>query len=179
MMGKFLAAILVISALAAGGGMYYLQVYGYYDEVIASPGQDVVLLPLGEDTPRPISYGDFQAIDAGSSPIRYRACFTTSVTRQELAQLFQISDKQEPRIAPDWFDCFNAEALGKALTAGTATAFVSVKNISYGVDRIVAVTEAGQGFAWHELNECGEKAYDGTVVGEACPPRPETSGASE
>jgi hypothetical protein len=42
------------------------------------------------------------------------------------------------------------------------------------VDRIVAVTDHGQGFAWHELNACGEKAYDGTVVGETCPPRPQS-----
>ena len=175
MLGKFLAIVLVVSGLAAGGAMYYLQVYGYYDEVVLTPGEDVVLLPLGEETPRPIAYGDFQAIDAGSSPIRYRACFTTALTPQELAQLFQVSEQKHPRNAPGWFNCFDAEALGAALDAGTATAFVSVKNISYGVDRIVAVTDQGLGFAWHELNACGEKAYDGTVVGETCPPRPQSN----
>lgn len=174
-MGKFLSVILIVSGLAAGAAMYYLQIYGFYDEVAAKPGQDVVLLPIGETEPRPIAYGDFQAIDAESSPIRYRACFTTSVTRHELAQVFQISDQHEPRNAPNWFDCFDAAALGAALKEGRATAFVSVKNISYGVDRIIAVTDAGQGFAWHELNDCGQKAYDGTVVGEACPDRPSSN----
>lgn len=175
MLGKFLATILVVSGLAAGGAMYYLQVYGYYDEVVPTPGQDVVLLPLGEETPRPIAYSDFSAIDAGSSPIRYRACFTTTLAPQELAQMFRVSEQKLPRNAPGWFDCFDAEALGDALEAGTATAFISVKNISYGVDRIVAITQTGQGFAWHELNDCGEKAYDGTVVGETCPPRPQSN----
>ncbi len=174
-MGKFLSIILIASGLAAGVAMYYLQVYGYYDEVTANPGQDVVLLPLDQDTPRPIAYDNFQAIDAGSSPIRYRACFTTSVTRQELAQVFQLSDQHEPRNAPKWFDCFDAEALGGALKEDRATAFVAVKNIFYGVDRIVAVTDQGLGYAWHELNACGQKAYDGTVVGEACPPRPQSN----
>lgn len=174
-MGKFLSIILIASGLAAGVAMYYLQVYGYYDEVTANPGQDVVLLPLDQDTPRPIAYDNFQAIDAGSSPIRYRACFTTSVTRQELAQVFQLSDQHEPRNAPKWFDCFDAEALGEALKENRATAFVAVKNIFYGVDRIVAVTDQGLGYAWHELNACGQKAYDGTVVGEACPPRPQSN----
>lgn len=174
-MGKFLSIILIGSGLAAGVAMYYLQVYGFYDEVALKPGEDVVLLPLGETAPRPIAYQDFQAIDAGSSPIRYRACFTTSVSRQELAQVFQISDQLEPRNAPDWFDCFDAAALGEALKADRATAFVSVKNISFGVDRIVAVTDSGLGFAWHELNDCGQKAYDGTVVGETCPERPSTN----
>ena len=35
-MGKVLAAMIVLSALAAGGAMYYFQVYGYYTEVTAS-----------------------------------------------------------------------------------------------------------------------------------------------
>ncbi len=174
MLGKFLTVLLLGSALAAGAGMYYLQVYGYYDEVALTPGEDVVLLPLGGDTPKPIAYADFQAIDADSSPIRYRACFTTKLRPQELAQLFQVSEQKDPRNAPGWFDCFDAQALGDALHEGRAVAFVSVKNIFYGVDRIVAVTDQGQGFAWHELNACGEKAYDGTVVGETCPPRPQS-----
>jgi Family of unknown function (DUF6446) len=174
MLGKFLTVLLLGSALAAGAGMYYLQVYGYYGEVALTPGEDVVLLPLGGETPKPIAYADFQAIDADSSPIRYRACFTTKLRPQELAQLFQVSEQKEPRNAPGWFDCFDAQALGEALHEGRAVAFVSVKNIFYGVDRIVAVTDQGQGFAWHELNACGEKAYDGTVVGETCPPRPQS-----
>ena len=47
-MGKFLSLLLIGSGLAAGVAMYYLQVYGFYDEVTATPGQDVVLLPVGE-----------------------------------------------------------------------------------------------------------------------------------
>lgn len=152
--------------------MYYLQIYGFYEEVAADPGRDVMLLPLDAETPQPIAYRGFEAIDAGSSPIRYRACFETGLKPAELAQAFQLSGHKAPRNAPGWFRCFDAEALGAQLEAGTATAFLSVKNISYGVDRIVAITETGQGFAWHELNNCGKKAYDGTVVGETCPPRP-------
>ena len=58
------------------------------------------------------------------------------------------------------------------MEAGTALTFLSQKNIHYGVDRVVAITSDGRGYAWHELNDCGEKAYDGTVVGEECPPPP-------
>ncbi|MEP2715600.1 DUF6446 family protein [Pseudophaeobacter sp.] len=172
MLGKFLAIVLIASGLAAGAGMYYLQVYGYYEDVEATPGEDVVLLPLGQDSPKPIAYENFQAIDASSAPIRYRACFTTRLRPEELAQLFQVSEQKHPRNAPPWFDCFDAEAIGAALEAGSATAFISVKNIEFGVDRIVAVTDQGNGYIWHELNACGEKAYDGTVVGETCPERP-------
>lgn len=75
--------------------------------------------------------------------------------------------------APGWFNCYDAVAIAEALKSGQAQAFLGVKNIHYGVDRIVAVTSDGKGFVWHALNNCGEKAYDGTVVGEECPPRPE------
>ena len=61
---------------------------------------------------------------------------------------------------------------GAELEAGTAQAFIGQKNVDFGVDRIVAITQDGRGYVWHDLNHCGEKAYDGTVVGEECPARP-------
>ncbi|MVO16717.1 DUF6446 family protein [Parasedimentitalea huanghaiensis] len=174
-MGKFLAMLILVCAVGAGAGMYYLQVYHYYEEVELTPGQDVVLVPQGGDEGVAIAYSDFQAIDASSSPIRYRACFTSSLSREELAQIYTVSDQHQPRIAPGWFDCFDAQAIGAALEAGTATAFLSVKNIKHGYDRIVAVTDEGMGYVWHDSNNCGKKAYDGTVIGETCPELPAAS----
>lgn len=51
MTGKLLAIILVVSAVLAGVGMYYLQVYGFYYDVASRPGQDVFLLAEGADAP--------------------------------------------------------------------------------------------------------------------------------
>lgn len=172
MNGKILAGFIVISALLTGVAIYYFQVYGYYDRVEASGTEDVRLTSLVTGEPEPIVYDGFEAIDAGSSPIRYRACFTTSASLAMLTETYELAEEATPRNAPGWFDCFDAAAIGAELDAGTALAFVGVKNIEYGVDRIVAITEDGRGFAWHDLNNCGEKAYDGTVVGEECPPRP-------
>ncbi|KIC44645.1 histidine kinase [Ruegeria sp. ANG-S4] len=172
MTGKLLAIILLVSALAAGIGMYYLQIYGFYYEVEPNAGQDVVLIEQGSEDPTPIRYSDFQAIDADSSPIRYRACFATDLRPDDLRTYLRVEDA-EPLTAPGWFDCFDAADLADALKSGAAQAFMGIKNVHYGVDRIVAVTQDGKGFAWHELNNCGEKAYDGTVVGEECPPRPQ------
>ncbi|UWR06130.1 MULTISPECIES: DUF6446 family protein [Ruegeria] len=173
MTGKMLAILLVACAVIAGVSMYYLQVYGYYYEVEPSPGQDVVLTETATGQPVPIAYSAFQAIDADSSPIRYRACFQTDLKPEQLAVRYMSAEKAEPLTAPGWFDCYDAATLAEALANGSARAFIGVKNIHYGVDRIVAVTQDGSGFAWHALNNCGEKAYDGTVVGEECPPRPE------
>ncbi|KIC42365.1 histidine kinase [Ruegeria sp. ANG-R] len=172
MTGKLLAILLVVCAVAAGVGMYYLQIYGFYYEVEPIPDRDVALLRQGGATPEPIAYTAFQAIDADSSPIRYRACFETDLTPDQMTGFVAV-ENPEPLTAPGWFDCYDAVALAGALKSGQAQAFMGAKNIHYGVDRIVAVTQDGKGYVWHALNNCGEKAYDGTVVGEECPPRPE------
>ncbi len=168
MSGKIIGIIIMLSGLIAGTALYYLQVYGFYDEV---GGGDVQLVSVVSNMPEPIPFDGLTAIDADSSPIRYRACFTTEFSLPLLTETYVLVEKATPRNAPGWFDCFDAEAIGKALEDGSALAFMGQKNIAYGVDRIVAITDDGRGFVWHELNECGEKSYDGTVVGEACPTR--------
>lgn len=171
-MGKFLVGMLVLIAALAGGAMYYLQVYGYYEDVVQNGVDDVQLVSVATGQPEPIPYDNFLAIDAQSSPIRYRACFTTVLTLDAAGNTFVMLQDVTPRNAPGWFDCFDAEAIAQALDGGTAQVFLGAKNIRYGVDRVVAITADGRGYVWHELNECGEKAYDGTVIGEECPPRP-------
>ena len=171
MMGKILGSVILVSAILAGAALYYLQVYGFYQEVDA-PAEGVVLIPLASAEAEVIPMEGFQAIDADSSPIRYRACFTTPYSLALLTETFQMVENATPRNAPGWFDCFDAAAIGAELAAGTALTFLSQKNIHFGVDRVVAITQDGRGYVWHELNDCGEKAYDGTIVGEECPPLP-------
>jgi hypothetical protein len=170
-MGKFLAVLLLGSAIIAGASMYYLQVYGLYDEVKTS---DVQLVSVVDDLPGSISFGNFQAIDSLSSPIRYRACFTTDLSISSLSETYVSLEKASPRNAPKWFNCFDAAAIGAELMAGTAILFLGQKNVHFGVDRIVAITNDGRGYIWHDLNDCGDKAYDGTIVGEECPGREAT-----
>ena len=172
MKGKIAALVILLAALVAGGALYYLQVYGFYEDVSADVAE-VRLTPLTSQTPEPILAEGITAIDADSSPIRFRACFTTSANLAMLSETYVVLDRATPRNAPDWFHCFDATAIAAALQAGTALAFLGEKNVAFGVDRIVAVTEDGRGYIWHELNDCGEKAYDGTIVGEECPRRDE------
>ena len=168
MSGKIVGLVIMISALLAGGALYYLQVYGFYEDVSAE-AVDVRLMPFTSQTPQPILAENLKAIDAESSPIRFRACFTTPSSLPMLTETYVGLDNVTPRNAPEWFDCFDAAAIAAELNAGTALAFLGEKNVAYGVDRIVAITEDGRGYIWHELNDCGEKAYDGTIVGEECP----------
>ena len=167
--GKLLAGAIVISALAAGAAMYYLQVYAFYEPVTAEAPLRLTVIASG--APEPILTDNFEGIDADSSPIRYRACFTTSQSMAMLTETYQTYPDPVPLTGPGWFDCYDARTIGEALKAGEATAFLGEKNIHYGVDRVIAIFDDGRAYAWHQLNNCGETAYDGSPVGEECPPR--------
>ncbi|SFR52706.1 DUF6446 family protein [Litoreibacter janthinus] len=173
MSGKLIGVAIMIIALIAGASLYYLQVYHFYAEVETPDAVELVSVSTGE--PEGIIADTITAIDATSSPIRYRACFSTPMSHSMLTESYELADGAIPLTAPEWFDCFNAEEIGEALENGTALAFVGRENIEYGVDRIVAIFEDGRGYVWQQLNDCGQRAYDGTAVGPECPARPTES----
>ena len=175
MNGKLVGSFIVILAAIAGAVMYYLQVYHFYDEVSLHGTEDVMLTSLASGLPEPILYEDFKAIDASSSPIRYRACFTTVQSQAMMTETYEPYERAEPLVGPTWFDCFDAREIGAALESGEALAFLGTFNITYGIDRVVAIFPDGRGFAWHQINHCGEKVFDGDPVPEGCPPKPEPS----
>ncbi|MEM9855241.1 MAG: DUF6446 family protein [Pseudomonadota bacterium] len=168
MAGKIIIVLLALVTLAMGGGVYYAQVYGFYEDVAEA---DVQLTSLVTQRPETILFDDFEAIDAESSPIRYRACFTTPTSLATLTETYEIFEAAEPRRGPGWFECFDAGALGEMLSEGRAIAFTGSRNFEYGIDRVVAITADGRGFVWHQVNECGDKLYDGTPAGEDCQDR--------
>jgi Family of unknown function (DUF6446) len=171
MIAKLLFLSIPVTAVVFGVAIYYTQIYAYYYPVEPRAGMDVQLVSRATGLAEPIPYDGFEGIDADSSPIRYKACFTTTASPAVLRESYEVAPEQKPRLAPGWFDCFDAGAIGAEIDAGTAQTFLGTKNIAFGVDRIVAVTDDGRGYVWHELNNCGEKAYDGTIVGEECPAR--------
>lgn len=173
MIGKLLAGAIVITALVAGGAMYYFQVYGFYETVEASSADaEIQITNLVTQQPEPMLIAGFEGIDSDSSPIRFRACFTTPMSNAMMSETFQIYLRPEPLVAPDWFSCFDARAIGADLEAGIATAYLSEENIIYGIDRVIAVYDDGRAFAWHQINTCGEHAFNGDPVPETCPPQP-------
>lgn len=172
-MGKVLSLGILLCALIAGAAMYYLQVYHFYEPVTADGTTDVQLTPLESGGPEPITYDDFEAIDATSSPIRYRACFTTTMDQATLTGTYQVYDAAEPLTAPGWFECFDAQSIGAALEDGSALAFLGQENVLYGIDRVVVITDDGRGYAWHQINSCGEKVFDGEPAPEGCPEPPQ------
>jgi hypothetical protein len=171
MSGKPIVLFLIAAGLVAGAAMYWLQVYAFYEEVdLADNGGAVTLHVTREDGAlvrlSPLS---FRGIDADSSPIRFRACFELGETPGDLRPY----PDAVPLVAPGWFDCFDAEQIGADLEAGAATAYLGEENVTYGIDRIVALYPDGRGFAWHQINACGEVVFDGDPPPPGCPPVPE------
>ena len=102
MNGKTVGTILVGIAVIAGAAMYYLQVYAFYEPVTvdAAPMQ---MVSLSSEVPEPILVDGFEAIDGTSSPLRFRACFTTPMSQAMLTETYVIYDAAEPLTAPSWF----------------------------------------------------------------------------
>ena len=159
MMGKFLAVLIVSAAVLGAAAMYYFQVYAYYKPVQISdspamPGATrIQLTSLTSTVPEPILVADFQGIDATSSPLRFRGCFTTPMSIAMLTETYVTYGDAVPLTAPHWFGCFDAKAIGADLADGQAFAFLSERDIVDGIDRVVAVYGDGRAYAWHQLNE--------------------------
>ena len=171
--GQFVVAALVLSAALGGAGMWYTQTRAYYEPVdAASPAAEINLTSFA-GLSEPLLIEGFDGVDSFSSPIRYRACFTTPISLPTLTETFQPHPDPTPLIAPSWFSCFDAEAIGEALEEGTALAFMGEHNIQYGIDRVVVIDENGQGYAWQQINPCGEAAFAGDPLPEGCPAQEE------
>lgn len=149
MNGKILVAGLALVTVMTAASVYYLQVYGYYDDVSELAGDDMRLTLLDGDQ-IPLATGDFRAIDSDSSPLRYRACFTIDPALADGAQPF---DGATPLNGPSWFHCYSARALTEDLASGQARAYLGQPEIRPDVDRVIAVYPDGRAFAWHQLND--------------------------
>lgn len=156
MNGKLVAGFIVIAALAAGAAVYYLQEYGYYAPVEPGSAGAAISLTDLSGMPELLPTENFQGIDAESSPLRFRGCFTTPMTLALLSETYEVYDKPTPLIAPSWFTCFDAGRIGADLETGAALAFLSEKDIHPGVDRVVAVYPDGRAYAWQQLNESAD-----------------------
>ena len=168
MNGKVIGSVLVGLGLIAGAAVYYLQVYAFYAEVrsVRDGGSVVINITTTHGTLIELPVSDFAGIDASSSPIRFRACFQTPLP---MDVGFSVREEATPLNAPGWFDCFDAARIGADLAVGNARAYLGEANVTYGIDRVLAIYPDGRGFAWHQINACGEEVFDGRPAPEGCP----------
>lgn len=175
MKGSIVAGGILVTTAIFGIGLYYSQVYAYYDPIdVSSPAASVSATTFAGAT-EDIVAEDFEGIDAETSPIKYRSCFTTPLSQAMMTETFAPYDGPTPLTAPDWFDCFDAKQLTRDLENGAAMAFMGTENIVYGIDRVLAVYADGRAFAWHQINRCGATVFDGEPAPDGCPPAPANS----
>lgn len=144
--GRVTAIAIIAITILFGIGLWYANTRAYYAPL------DVVEITLAQadGAPAVLPIEDAQGIDASTSPLRFRACFTLADTAV-LADARPYDDPT-PLIPPAWFDCFDATAIGEALETGEAQAYLGTYDIARGVDRVVAIFPDGRGYAWTQLN---------------------------
>jgi hypothetical protein len=167
-MGRVLVLVLLVSAVLAGGGMYYLQVHGYYRRLdpASAEARLTVATPAGLVT---LPAEGVEAIDSDSSPIRFRACARLTAHLPADARPYPAP---VPLTAPGWFSCFDAAAIGAALERGEAAAWLAEPDRPWGIDRVLAAFPDGRVFVWPQINRCGREVFEGRPLPEDCPPQP-------
>ena len=158
MSGRVLAGGLVLFALIFGAALWWFQTRGHY--------YDVSNVSMVQVAGAAVKVSGYQGIDADTSPLKMRACFTAPTLDGPPAPA------AEPLVAPGWFDCFDAEAIAKDLKEGAARAILAERNAPYGFDSIIARYPDGRAFQWRQINECGKASFEGDPVPETCPPAP-------
>ena len=146
--GRWLVLVILGVTAVFAGAQWWFQTRAYYAPVEAA--DLVAMAPDG--TTHPLNPTAFEGIDATTSPVRYRACFTLDAAGMEAAAQGAPYEEPTPLIAPGWFECFDAGEIADALAAGEARAVLSFREIHRGVDRVIAVFPDGRGYAWQQLN---------------------------
>ncbi len=163
MPGRAFVILLVAFCVIFGAALWYFQTRAYY-EVIS--GVDEVSA-YGDAFP----VSDYQGIDAPTSPLKMRACFTVDWDYFPTDEYAQIAT---PLQGPGWFDCFDAKAIDRDIKAGAATAILADENQPFGIDTFIAQYEDGRAFMWRQINACGTASFAGDPLPDDCPPAPES-----
>jgi hypothetical protein len=150
MNGKIVAIGIVVVTLIFGAGQWYAQTRAYYERV--GMAEIAIALRDGAEALR-AELAQAEAIDADTSPLRFRLCARVpAAVAEEIAARAVPHPDPTPLIAPAWFECFDADALGADLEAGRAVAYTAQAEIERGVDRLIALYPDGRLYAWHQLN---------------------------
>jgi len=163
MNGKYLMGALLAFCVLFGVALWWFQTRAFYQTVT-----DVTEVTAYGDA---FEVSDYQGIDADTSPLKMRACFTVDWDYWPSDEYREIA---EPLTAPDWFTCFDAPQITADILNGHATAILAEDNAPFGFSRFIAQYEDGRAFMWRQINACGKAAFAGEPLPADCPPQPES-----
>ena len=147
LVGGFLAFTAIFA-----GVLWYYQNYAFYD-VSSSEYFTMELTLVGGGEPAPILADEFNLLTSDTSPLKFRACFTVGNSIPMLTETYVVFEDATPLKSPSWFDCYDYVQITEDLKSGKAVAFLGEKNITDGIDRVVAIYDDGRAFAWHQFND--------------------------
>ncbi|MEM6904654.1 MAG: DUF6446 family protein [Pseudomonadota bacterium] len=142
MSGRLLGIGLISFTVIFTAALWYFQFYAWYDEV-----EGVTEVTIQGDA-FPVS--DYRGIEAESSPLKLRACFTVE---WEYVLSTEHRERATPLTPPPWFECFDAAQISQDIAAGQATTYLAAKNETDGIDRYIVQYPDGRAFMWRQLNE--------------------------
>jgi hypothetical protein len=122
--------------------LWWFQVYAYYERASGVGALRVAgaVAPIAA----------YDGIDAATSPLKLRGCFRADPAAFAAAP---PAPEATPLVAPFWFRCFDARAIGEDLAAGRASAYALETDRPPGFDLMVALYPDGRGYLWRQLNE--------------------------
>ena len=135
----FIAFLLIFTLL-----LFYFQNFAFYERLTVKSR-----LAIENKMVEVINYN---GIDASSSGLKLRECFTVTEESFEIKDL-TIYQKPTPLKAPFWFECFNSKSITNDLNTNKAVAFLSKKEEFDGIDKVIALYPDGTGFQWRQLND--------------------------
>ena len=140
---KLIVGFFVALALFAIA-LWYFQTYAFYRDL---PRRDLTIAG------QVYKVTEWRGTHASSSPLKLRVCLSVvPETAVAIAKAHEPGTGAEPLVAPGWFDCFDAAAIGADLEAGRALAYALGPTESDGIDAWLALYPDGRGFLWHQLN---------------------------
>ncbi len=142
MSGRRLTALLLGAVAVFAAALVWFQYFAFYERT-----DGLARLPV-EGLAVPVA--GWRGIDAGSSPLKLRGCFT--LDPGALAGL-PAAETPTPLTPPPWFRCFDAGALTRDLAAGEARAVMLAQDRPSGFDTLAAVYPDGRGYVWRQLND--------------------------
>jgi len=141
--GKLMAGGIVAFGAIFGIGMWYSQVYAYYEEVTG----------LSEVTVggEPFAVSGYTGISAQTSPLKMRGCFTFEDPKAAITA-GKLADDAVPLKPPYWFDCFDPEQILTDIESGAATPIMAGLDEGDGADLYMAIYPDGRAYRWRQPN---------------------------
>ena len=141
--GKLIAGGIVAFGAVFGVGMWYAQIYAYYEEVTG-----ITEVTVGGER---FAVTDYVGINAPTSPLKMRGCFNFENPQAAIVAGKRATDAV-PLKPPYWFECFDPEKIESDIDSGDAIPIMAGLDEGDGADLYMAIYPDGRAYRWRQVN---------------------------